>query len=67
MLIARDGDAAGATAAERLEARCRARGLPVAELVPTHGDFNDDLMAEGPDTLGARIDAALADTGSASG
>ena len=62
VLIARDGDAAGVTCAERLEARCRARGIPVAVLAPERGDCNDDLVADGPDALGARIDRALADS-----
>ena len=59
VLIARDGDAAGAAGAERLADRCRARGLAVAVLVPTHGDCNDELIARGAASLGARIDAAL--------
>lgn len=66
VLIARDGDTAGVAGAERLEGRCRARGIPVAVLAPTHGDFNDELITNGPDMLGARIDAALADSQSAS-
>lgn len=60
VLIARDGDAAGIAGAERLEAACRARAIPVAVLAPTHGDCNDALLADGAETLGARIDAALA-------
>ncbi len=59
VLIARDGDAPGAAGAERLEARCRARGIPVAVLAPTHGDCNDELRAAGAASLGARIDTAL--------
>ena len=60
VLIARDDDAAGRAGAERLDARCRERGLAVATLVPTHGDFNDDLVAFGAERLGARIAAAEA-------
>ena len=67
VLIARDGDTAGATAAERLAARCRAQGVAVTVLTPRRGDFNDELLANGPDILGARIDAALADSGRTSG
>ena len=59
VLIARDDDPAGIAGAERLQARCRARGIPVAVLTPEHDDFNDDLIAEGPGALGARIAAAL--------
>ncbi|MDD9981569.1 MAG: toprim domain-containing protein [Gammaproteobacteria bacterium] len=63
VLIARDGDCAGIAGAERLEATCRARAIPVAVLAPTHGDCNDTLLADGAETLGARIDAALARLG----
>ena len=62
VLVARDHDSPGVASAERLQARCRARGIPVAGLVPNHGDCNDDLPADGPDALGARIDRALADS-----
>jgi hypothetical protein len=40
LYVARDNDAAGIHAAERL--RERAAGLDVRELVPVHGDFNLD-------------------------
>src|SRR4051794_17149025 len=41
---ARDGDAAGPRAAERLRQRAEAAGiLEVRHLYPMHGDFNDDL------------------------
>ena len=61
VLIARDNDPAGRDAAERLLARCRARGLAAAVLVPERGDFNDDLIAGGAQALGARLAAACAD------
>ena len=61
VLIARDNDPAGRDAAERLLARCRARGLAAVVLVPERGDFNDDLRAGGAQALGARLDAACAD------
>ena len=61
VLIARDNDPAGRDAAERLLARCRARGLAAAVLVPERGDFNDDLIACGAQALGARLAAACAD------
>ena len=60
VLIARDDDAAARAGAERLDARCRERGLAVATLVPARGDFNDDLIAFGAERLGARIAAAEA-------
>ena len=61
VLIARDNDPAGRDAAERLLARCRARGLAAAVLVPERGDLNDDLIAGGAQALGARLAAACAD------
>ena len=61
VLIARDNDPVGRDAAERLLARCRARGLAAAVLVPERGDFNDDLIACGAQALGARLAAACAD------
>ena len=60
VLIACDDDAAGRAGAERLDARCRERGLAAATLVPARGDFNDDLIAFGAERLGARIAAAEA-------
>ena len=55
LLIARDNDAEGARAAERLARRClQARIVPLV-LVPEGGDFNDDLLALGPAALAARV------------
>jgi hypothetical protein len=53
LYVARDNDAAGAYAAERL--RERAAGIDVHELVPVYADFNLDLCRLGPDVLRARI------------
>jgi hypothetical protein len=53
LYVARDNDAAGLCAAERL--RERAAGLDVRELVPVHGDFNLDLCRLGPDGMLARL------------
>ncbi len=53
LYVARDNDAAGIHAAERL--RERAAGLDVRELVPVHGDFNLDLCRLGPDIMQARL------------
>jgi hypothetical protein len=53
LYVARDNDAAGLNAAERL--RERAAGLDVRELVPVHGDFNLDLCRLGPDGMRARL------------
>jgi hypothetical protein len=53
LYVARDNDAAGILAAERL--RERAAGLDVRELVPVHGDFNLDLCRLGPDIMRALL------------
>jgi hypothetical protein len=53
LYVARDNDAAGLKAANRL--RERAAGLEVRELVPVHGDFNLDLRHLGPDGLLAHL------------
>jgi hypothetical protein len=45
LYVARDNDAAGIRAAQRL--RERAAGIDVRELVPVHGDFNLDLCCLG--------------------
>ena len=54
LYVARDNDAAGLKAAQRL-ARTRTAGLDVRELVPVHGDFNLDLCRLGPDGLRAHL------------
>jgi hypothetical protein len=51
--VARDNDAAGLHAAERL--RERAAGFDVCELIPVHADFNLDLCRLGPDIMRARL------------
>ena len=53
LYIARDNDAAGLRAAERL--RERSAGLDVRELVPVHDDFNLDLSRLGPDGMLAHL------------
>jgi hypothetical protein len=53
LYVARDNDAAGLNAAERL--RERAAGIDVRELVPIHGDFNLDLCRLGPDAMLAHL------------
>jgi Toprim domain len=53
LYVARDNDAAGLKAAERV--RERAAGFDVHELVPVHGDFNLDLCRLGPDGMRARL------------
>jgi Toprim domain len=51
LYIARDNDAAGLRAAQRLRECGIAAVLEVRELVPVHGDFNLDLCRLGPDAL----------------
>jgi hypothetical protein len=53
LYVARDNDAAGIKAAERL--RERAAGIDVRELVPIHGDFNLDLYRLGRDGMRAHL------------
>ena len=55
LVIARDNDAEGARAAERLRRRCRELGIAAAAVVPRRGDFNDDLIAFGAQALAAGI------------
>ncbi|MCY4597344.1 MAG: toprim domain-containing protein [Bryobacterales bacterium] len=55
LLIARDNDPEGERAAERLALRCLNSGVGFAVLVPESGDFNDDLVAFGPDALAAQL------------
>ena len=55
LLIARDNDAEGERAAERLARRCARAGVAAFVLVPEGGDFNDDLVAFGPHALAARV------------
>jgi hypothetical protein len=49
LYVARDNDAAGLRAAERLRGRGIAAGIEIRELVPVHGDFNLDLCRLGAD------------------
>ena len=55
LVVARDNDPEGAQAAQRLRRRCRGLGIPTAVVVPERGDFNDDLIAFGPQALAARV------------
>ena len=60
LLIARDGDAEGEAAAERLAMRCAEAGIDATVLVPEGGDFNDDLRALGAGGLARRVGRWLA-------
>ena len=55
LVIARDNDVEGEQAAMRLARRCARARVAALVLVPEGDDFNDDLVALGPDTLGARM------------
>lgn len=60
LYVARDNDAAGHRAVERLSARGIAAGIDVRPLVPVGKDFNIDLLRLGPDVLRGRLAAQLA-------
>ncbi len=55
LLVARDNDAEGELAAERLARRCARVGVAAHVLVPEGADFNDDLLALGSAALAARL------------
>jgi len=55
LYVARDRDAAGRMAAERLHARCLDAGIEVRDLMPARSDFNVDLRRLGPDAMLARL------------
>ena len=59
LLIARDNDAAGRGAAERLRERAEAAGLAATVLRPRLIDFNADLRRWGMDVLAERVRAQL--------
>ena len=60
LYVARDRDAAGRMAAERLHARGRNAGIEVRDLMPARSDFNVDLRRLGPDVMLARLADQLA-------
>src|SRR3546814_3339172 len=55
LYVARDRDAAGRMAAERLHARGREAGIEVRDLMPARSDYNVDLRRLGPDVMLARL------------
>ncbi len=60
LYIARDNDAAGRGAAERLGCRAEASGIEARILTPLFGDFNDDLRVCGVVALRAHLRTQLA-------
>ena len=60
LYIARDNDAVGARAADRLGDRAREAGIEVVTLTPTSGDFNDDLRRLEASAMAAAIRVQLA-------
>ena len=60
LYVARDNDAAGRRAVERLSLRGTAAGFEVRPLVPVAEDFNVDLLRLGPDIMLARLADQLA-------
>ena len=55
LVIARDNDAEGERAAERLARRCVSARVAATVVAPDGGDFNDDLVALGAPALRARL------------
>ena len=60
LYIAADRDDAGDVAAARLSARADSIGIEVIRLLPTLGDFNDDIRAFGADAMRAALRPQLA-------
>ena len=60
LYVARDNDAAGINAANRLHERGAAAGIDVRDFVPVHADFNLDLCRLGPEAMLAHLAAQLA-------
>ena len=59
LVIARDDDVEGERAAMRLARRCARARVAALVVVPDGGDFNEDLVALGPDGLAARLSPIL--------
>lgn len=55
LYVARDNDAAGLKAANRLHERGTAAGIEIRDLVPVHGDFNFDLCRLGHQGMRAHL------------
>ena len=55
LVIARDNDAEGERAAERLVRRCACAGVAALVVVPEGDDFNSDLVSLGSQALAARL------------
>lgn len=55
LYVARDRDPAGDAAFATLTSRTQPAGVEILPLVPRLGDFNDDLIAEGPAELARRL------------
>jgi hypothetical protein len=60
LYVARDRDAAGRMAAERLHVRAGAAGIDVRDLVPVWADFNEDIRRLGPGIFRAHLGDQLA-------
>ncbi|MGH7090023.1 MAG: DUF7146 domain-containing protein, partial [Stellaceae bacterium] len=60
LYIARDNDAAGLAAAQRLHERAASAGIEARDLTPVHADFNLDLCRLGPAATRAHLSHQLA-------
>ena len=66
LVIAQDRDEAGERASRRLQLRCTRLGIATAVLLPAGNDFNDDIVALGPEHLAARLAPLRLDRSTAS-
>ena len=55
LIVAQDRDEAGERASRRLQLRCTRLGIGCAVLLPAGKDFNEDIVALGPERLAARL------------
>lgn len=60
LYLARDKDAAGRAAVDTLADRAKSDGIETFVVDPRQGDFNDDLVADGPQALATRVQNQLA-------
>ena len=55
LIIAQDRDEPGERASRRLQLRCTRLGIASSVLLPAGNDFNDDIVALGPEHLATRL------------
>ena len=62
VVIAQDSDSEGERAAVHLARRCAQAGVAATVVVSQAGDFNDDLLEDGPEAIATRIAPLLRST-----